>query len=81
MCELDEPSSSDGPLHWPGFLAGITRYCKAPKSQRAHTLVGAYADGVVIGSAIVDLIEASNGPGHAVDSVGRYIADVKAALA
>ena len=45
MCELDEPSSSDGPLHWPGFLAGITRYCKAPKSQRARTLVGAYADG------------------------------------
>lgn len=43
--------------------------------------IGAYADGVVIGSAIVDLIEESNGPGHAVDSVGRYIADVKTALA
>ncbi|MEM9175360.1 MAG: tryptophan synthase subunit alpha [Myxococcota bacterium] len=43
--------------------------------------IGAYADGVVIGSAIVDLIEAANGPGHAVDSVGRFIADVKAELA
>ena len=47
--------------------------------EQAKT-IGAYADGVVIGSAIVDLIESANGPGHAVDSVGRYIAEVKAAL-
>lgn len=43
--------------------------------------IGAYADGVVIGSAIVDLIEQANGRTAAVDAVGRYIADVKAALA
>ena len=42
--------------------------------------IAAYADGVVIGSAIVDLIETANGPGHAVDSVGRFIADVKGAI-
>ena len=35
----------------------------------------------VIGSAIVDLIEQANGRTAAIDAVGRYIADVKAALA
>ena len=44
MSQLDEPSSSDGPLHWPGFLAGVTAICKAFKSQRANTMARAYAD-------------------------------------
>ena len=44
MSQLDEPSSSNGPLHWPGFLAGVTAYCKAFKSQRANTMARAYAD-------------------------------------
>jgi len=44
MSQLDEPSSSDGPLHWPGFLAGVTAYCKAFKSQRANTMARGYAD-------------------------------------
>ena len=45
MSQLDEPSSSDGPLHWPGFLAGVTAYCKAFKSQRAKTMARGYAGG------------------------------------
>lgn len=45
MSQLDEPSSSDGPLHWPGFLAGVTAYCKAFKSQRTKTMARGYADG------------------------------------
>ena len=44
MSQLDEPSSSNGPLHWPGFLAGVTAYCKAFKSQRANTMARGYAD-------------------------------------
>ena len=42
--------------------------------------IGAYADGVVIGSAIVDLIEQADGRTAAVDAVGRYIAEIRAAL-
>jgi len=47
--------------------------------EQAKT-IGAYADGVVIGSAIVDLIEGAGGRGAAVDGVGRFISDVKAAI-
>lgn len=43
--------------------------------------IGAYADGVVIGSAIVDRIEAADSRATAVDDVARFIADLKAALA
>ena len=42
--------------------------------------VGAYADGVVVGSAIVDRIEAAESRADAVDSVSRYIAEMKAPL-
>ena len=42
--------------------------------------IGAYADGVVIGSAIVDRIEAADSRATAVDDVARFIADLKAAL-
>ncbi len=42
--------------------------------------VGAYADGVVVGSAIVDRIEAATTPDEAVDSVALYVAEMKAAL-
>ena len=51
MSQLDEPSSSDGPLHWPGFLAGVTAYCKAFKSQRAKTMARGYAD---VGAGLSD---------------------------
>ena len=42
--------------------------------------IGAYADGVVVGSAIVDRIEASDSPEAAVDSVASFVADLKAPL-
>ena len=42
--------------------------------------VGGYADGVVVGSAIVDLIEAAGSPREAVDSVSRFVAEMKSAL-
>jgi tryptophan synthase alpha chain len=42
--------------------------------------VGAYADGVVVGSAIVDLIEAAGSRDEAVDSVASFVAEMKAAL-
>lgn len=42
--------------------------------------VGAFADGVVVGSAIVDHIEAAGSREEAVDSVGKYVSEMKAAL-
>jgi tryptophan synthase alpha chain len=42
--------------------------------------VGRYADGVVVGSAIVDRIEAAASRDAAVDSVSRFIAELKAPL-
>jgi tryptophan synthase alpha chain len=42
--------------------------------------IGAYADGVVIGSAIVDRIEAARSKIAAVDDVARFIADLKSAM-
>ncbi len=48
-----------------------------PEHARA---VGKFADGVVVGSAIVDLIEAAGSRDKAVDSVARYVAEMKAAL-
>jgi tryptophan synthase alpha chain len=42
--------------------------------------VGAYADGVVVGSAIVDLIETADSRSAAIDSVARFVAEMKAAL-
>jgi tryptophan synthase alpha chain len=42
--------------------------------------IGAYADGVVVGSAIVDRIEAAASRAEAIDDVGRFIAELKAAL-
>ena len=42
--------------------------------------VSRYADGVVVGSAIVNLIEVANSPAAAVDSVATFVADLKAAL-
>ena len=42
--------------------------------------IGEYADGVVIGSAIVDRIEQAASKTSAIDDVARFIADVKAAL-
>lgn len=42
--------------------------------------VGRFADGVVVGSAIVDRIEAARSPDEAVDSVARYVSEMKHAL-
>lgn len=42
--------------------------------------IGAYADGVVVGSAIVDRIEQAESKSEAVDSVARFIAELKAPL-
>lgn len=42
--------------------------------------VGRYADGVVVGSAIVDRIEAAASRDEAVDAVASYVAEMKAAL-
>jgi tryptophan synthase alpha chain len=41
--------------------------------------VCAFADGVVVGSAIVDRIEAAGSPDAAVDAVAAYVAEMKAA--
>jgi tryptophan synthase alpha chain len=42
--------------------------------------VGRYADGVVVGGAIVDRIEGAPTPDAAVSSVARFVAELKAAL-
>lgn len=42
--------------------------------------IGAYADGVVVGSAIVDRIEAASSKASAVDDVARFIEELKASL-
>ena len=42
--------------------------------------IGGYADGVVVGSAIVDLIESAAGPDEAVEAVARFVGELKAAL-
>jgi len=42
--------------------------------------VGAYADGVVVGSAFVDVIEAAPSRAAAIDAVARLVAELKAPL-
>jgi tryptophan synthase alpha chain len=42
--------------------------------------IGRFADGVVVGSALVDLIEAAETPGPAVASVSEFVAKLKHAL-
>ena len=42
--------------------------------------VGRYADGVVVGSAIIDAVEAAGGREEAVDAVARLVAALKAPL-
>jgi tryptophan synthase alpha chain len=42
--------------------------------------VGRYADGVVVGSAIIDAVEAAGGREEAVDAVARLVASLKAPL-
>jgi tryptophan synthase alpha chain len=42
--------------------------------------IGRYADGVVVGSAIVDLVERARTPDEAVDAVARFVAALKAPL-
>jgi tryptophan synthase alpha chain len=42
--------------------------------------IGSYADGVVVGSAIVDRIESAAGPDEAVEAVARFVGELKAAL-
>jgi tryptophan synthase alpha chain len=43
-------------------------------------LVGSFADGVVVGSAIVDRIEAASSRDAAVDAVARFVSELKAPL-
>lgn len=47
--------------------------------EHART-VGAFADGVVVGSAIVDRIERAGSRGEAVESVASYVAEMKSVL-
>jgi tryptophan synthase alpha subunit len=42
--------------------------------------IGRFADGAVVGSALVDLIEAAETPGPAVVSVSEFVAKLKHAL-
>lgn len=42
--------------------------------------IGSYADGVVVGSAIVDRIESAAGPDEAVEAVAHFVGELKAAL-
>jgi tryptophan synthase alpha chain len=42
--------------------------------------IGRFADGVVVGSALVDRIEAAGGPGAAVVSVSEFVTELKHAL-
>jgi len=42
--------------------------------------IGRYADGVVVGSALVSRIEAASAPDEAVESVARFVGELKAAL-
>jgi tryptophan synthase alpha chain len=48
-------------------------------AEQAKT-IGAYADGVVVGSAIVDRIEAAESKTAAIDAVARFIEELKAPL-
>jgi tryptophan synthase alpha chain len=41
--------------------------------------IARFADGVVVGSAIVERIERARTPDEAVDSVARFVAELKAA--
>lgn len=74
----------------PGIEEGVAlarRHAKVPvcvgfgisRPEQAKQ-VGAFADGVVVGSAIVDRIEAASSPDEAVDSVATFVAELKAAL-
>jgi len=49
------------------------------RPEHAEALA-AYADGVVVGSAIVDRIEAARDAEEAIDSVSRFVAELKAPL-
>lgn len=50
-------------------------------STPAHAReVGAYADGVIVGSAIVERIESAASRGEMVDAVAEFVADLKAPL-
>ncbi|MCZ6782350.1 MAG: tryptophan synthase subunit alpha [Proteobacteria bacterium] len=42
--------------------------------------VGAYADGIVVGSAIVDLVEKATSRDEAVETVAKFVAELKAPL-
>ncbi len=50
-------------------------------STPAHAAaIGRFADGVVVGGALVDRIEAAGSPDAAVDAVARFVAELKAPL-
>jgi tryptophan synthase alpha chain len=42
--------------------------------------IGEYADGVVVGSALIDRIEAAPSPEAAVDAVAAFVSELKQAL-
>ena len=88
MCQLDEPTSSDGPLHWHGFLAGVTAYCKAFKSLRPKAMAAGYADSgtglsddalcLLLRHALVASRAGSDGDGAAPEwSFDTVLADVR----
>jgi tryptophan synthase alpha chain len=42
--------------------------------------IGAFADGVVVGSALVNRIEAAASPTEAVEAAAQFVAELKASL-
>jgi tryptophan synthase alpha chain len=70
-----------------GYVARIRKHSEIPVcvgfgiSTPEHArLVGSFADGVVVGSAIVDRIEAAASREAAVDAVARFVSELKAPL-
>jgi tryptophan synthase alpha chain len=68
-------------------VAGIRRISSVPvcvgfgiSTPEQAEQVGRYADGVVVGSALVDRIEAARSTGSAVEEATRFIADLKRRL-
>jgi tryptophan synthase alpha chain len=68
-------------------VAGIRRISDVPvcvgfglSTPEQVAEVGRFADGAVVGSALVDRVEAAETPGPAVVSVSEFVADLKRAL-
>ena len=63
-----------------GLPASRSASASASRRPSRPRAIGRYADGVVVGSALVDRIERAATPDEAVDSVARFVAALKAPL-